>query len=189
MTKNINPDYPYTIEQQGEVQSFTYRKTMLSYQAVIPLAFYFAFPCIFLASALKCHDFMTSFYWWLFFTIGFAFLLVFLINLFKTKKGSFTISKEAISIDGKNYDMAHVKSIGIKDPWDDDSDEVVFTSGLRGVSYSLGNSLKKNTRQTQFAIVLRYATKKIKIAKGLNEQDAEALFDKVTEVTGFTKSV
>lgn len=192
----VNPDYPYTIEKNGDVAHITYRKGKFGNRAALPIALYLAIPCIVLILAIKPSSAITGIFLWALFTVGFSFLIVFLVNVIRPKKGEFTLSKDSIIVKGKSYALEHVRTISIKDPSGEYVTETIIvsnpgslSSGVQGANREIGKLLESQTRQMQFKLVLRYASKDVVFAKGLSENDAEELFAKVTQMTGYTKSV
>lgn len=141
---------------------------------------------------------------YLLFTVGLSILIVFLINRSR-KAGSFSISKNEIEINQVKYDRNDIKRIYIKDPKGNQYRSTsnngqgffVVGTGVTGaalVGASVTSNMASNTarassemingaiHKVNFKIEFLYGNKKIILAKGLTENNAYVLFDKILDL-------
>ncbi|HEY0245406.1 MAG TPA: hypothetical protein VGC01_07595 [Mucilaginibacter sp.] len=173
--------------------------------AALPLCIYTFLPAIGVASIFHPDSAGSAIFAWGFSMAVLSAGIVFVINYFR-KSGEFKISKTTIIANDKTYQLDHVSFFVIKDPsgaYMNNSTIIVqgmhsplsMAGNVANLSNSMGNvareskkALQKYINDAGYKIVIRYGQKEIAIAQSLGELEAESLFDKVTEIAGYTKS-
>lgn len=201
--KEINPVYNYTLQEEGEFTKFVYKKSPISYKMAGPVCVYTFIPAALLVFFFfNVPSMGAGVVTWLLMTVALSFATVFALNQLR-KPGEFKIGKAALIVDNKTYQLSHVSSFLIKDPFGAYSSETTtiivnnHSTNLVGtvgkISSGMGQTSRESRRAIQqalnevgYKIMIRYGSKDIQIASSLSETDAEILFDKVTNVAGYT---
>ncbi|MES2652977.1 MAG: hypothetical protein V4663_14640 [Bacteroidota bacterium] len=191
-------NYNYTIEQSGDSSIITYKKTPISYKAIVPMIVIGFFPaCILTYLMASYDDTVTS----VFTKFGISMFIVcigtvFVINLFR-KKGEIIVNKNSILVDGKTYDRNHIKSVFIRTPKGEEVTTSVIVrhsplslggnvANLQGsmgqLSNESGNAFRRHLKNGAYRINMRFGAKDVTLAKHLSEIHAEVLYDKILEV-------
>ncbi|HEX8530441.1 MAG TPA: hypothetical protein VF646_10475 [Cytophagales bacterium] len=204
----VNPVYNYSIEREGEYDKVTYKKTPVSFHMAKPLCFYTAVPA-FMAMMVTRPSYTpspiaTGGILWLIWMVALSLGIVMLINFFR-KPGEIRISKANLVVGNRTFDFNHISSILIKDPagkYVTVSTLVVMhgsphslagavssvTGGLAQLGGESRLAIRRMMQEVSYKVCIRYGSKDVSIATGLGETDAEVLFDKLTEMTGYRKS-
>ena len=204
--QEINPVYNFTVGQEGEYTKIVYNKTPVSNGILLPIALYTIIPAAFISSAFfeKSHSMAPGFIFWLVLMAVIPGGILYFINSGRTT-GEIKLSKTQLLAHGKSYQLDHIGAFIIKDRQGAEITErtqistgyyppnlsggvQALSNGMSGVSRSLSNSVKKKLNAAGFRIAIRYASKEIIIADHLGEFEAEALFDKLIQTAGYTKS-
>jgi len=189
--ENVNPVYNYTIAQDGDYSAITYRKKIVSSVIMFPLALYMLIPAGIVASIIGSgsNSVGLGFFCFLLVIIGVPYLILYLTNSKRTQ-GEIKIGKNELIANGKHYQLDHISTFIIKERKGADRERFTTTkhSAMQGVSKSLGDALTRQLDAAGFRIAIRYASKEIIIAEHLGEFEAESLFDKITQIAGYTKT-
>jgi uncharacterized membrane protein len=130
--------------------------------------------------------------------------IAFLMSTSRSQEYTFSVTPDLIKAGGKEYAKSDVSEILIRNSSGNTAGQaqveggtVVFGTGVTGMAYAgattLGNSAKKIGDSTGKAIqesmakrgnalCIRHGRKVVPLAKNMQEDDAVALFNKVTEV-------
>lgn len=205
--EQVNPVYGYTIEKDGDYSKITYNKKKIGKTALFSFTVATLLPCLILTSLItsKFQSFGAVIFVWLVLQVSAPVFILWLFNRKRTT-GEIKISKTSLAVDGKQYQLDHIAIFSIKDRKGADATEIhisrtgyyspglaggvhAVSDGLSTLSHSSGNVLRKALNEAGFRITIRYAAKEVVIANHLGEHEVAALFDKVTEIAGYTKSV
>lgn len=201
--QSVSPQYNFTAIQEGEFTKFVYKKTPLSYKALGPMCLNAILPAGFLTYLFRPQTATSVIITFIVSLIASSALIIAIINAFR-RSGEFSISKTKLVANDKSYDLDHISSFVIKDPNGGYIENVVtvhtshnpfsFGSNVGKMQNEFQNigrigraALKQHFRNVGYKIVIRYASKEIAIASGLGKIEAESLFDKISEVAGYTK--
>lgn len=138
---------------------------------------------------------------WILITLALSYGIYLLINLLR-RPGQFGISSTAILYNGQSYDLQHISSIGLKDASNMylETSTVYYTQSsfgsLAGSVSNLSNSMRAAGAQSRMAIqhhvknvsykiYIRFGSKDINIASGMDEASADVLLNKICELTGY----
>jgi hypothetical protein len=204
----VTPVYNYSVEREGAYEKIVYKKTPVRYRLAKPLCFYTAVPALVAMGitmpAASVSPIATGLLLWVIWMVALAFGVVLLINYFR-KPGEIKIGKTDLVAGNQTYDLSHVSSFLMKDPggkYTSFTSVVTVTSNphsLMGAMTGLTNGLqlvggesrmaiKRYLREVDYKICIRYGSKDINIATGLGETDAEVLFDKILEISGYHRA-
>lgn len=137
---------------------------------------------------------------WLILPIGLTILIFKLINRSRKEK-TFVLGVDNLEVDSKQYAIADIQKFYIKDP----KGNMYRTTNNGGTGFLIGGSgmgavavgaasvassgaratseiMNKSINKVNFKIEFLYGNRKIALAKGLSENNAFVLFDKVIEL-------
>lgn len=202
----IAPIYNYTVEQHADHALLSYTKTPISKGLIGPLCFFTAIPAVFPTMMSHPTSAITGILMWLFWMATFGFVIVLFINYQRTKTPvQLQLNKNTIVSGGNTYDFSHISAIFLKNHKGLATAEASLlptpmvnphslAGGIAHVSNGVLNmsresvfAIKKYFNQVQYSVGIRYGSKEISIAKGLGEIEAQVLFEKIKQLTGYDK--
>ena len=205
MKKTLKAEYNFHIDSANNSHYITYSKDKFGAGLGCGLFILMGIFSGFLISIFSIRKASSSFIFWMMLTLGLTFLVLYLIKKSRKDK-TFVIGEDFIAVNDISYDLADIKKIYIKDPkgnlhrsTNNSSSGFVFvgrgamgaaavgaasmaSSGAKATSEIMNNAIHKASYKIEFL----YGNKKVALAKGLSENNAIVLYDKVLELLDMT---
>jgi hypothetical protein len=193
----VNPVYNFAITEEGEYTKVVYKKSPLSFKMAAPLCFFTAIPAALIVFRSAPESLVSGIFAWLIWMVVLAIGLMYLINLLRRQE-EFKINASNIVVGANVYERKNVAEYFIKTPSGQEYTTTTIvtsggslsvpgaisnlSSGMVALSHETGQAIRRHMRNSAYRICMRYGAKNITLAKGLNETDALALFDKVSDI-------
>lgn len=185
---SVKPVYDFDVNQEGNDYIFTY----------VPAKRGFAVGCFIMTWSgafaliplliLPIKEAETALFVWIAITAGITVLAMYLGNLKRKVPNNFVISKDYYKTANNSYDRLHISNLQIKNTIDKKfSHETVIVGGglaggMAGAGNDIGRLYRKSKRKTAFFISFLYGSKEITLAKPLTENQAIAMFNKISQL-------
>jgi len=165
--------YSFTVEQSGDQYYFTYKRAKYGFPVLFGLLFIMGLPLwlvfYWMLKSLGALDVGLMPLWW-----GLFCTFCFYLLLNRRRKGSFTVSKSQLKVNGDSYDTHHIADVYVHEP------ETNYTAAMaiaevihRVISVML---------LSNFSIRFVYGESKVKLAGGLSEASADAMLRKINQI-------
>lgn len=197
----VTPQYGFQVASTGNgAYTFAYKQAPYGLKIILPMMVLAAFPAGFLVLSARL-----NFTAWVLLSLVLAAIAYGLLQATR-RGGSFSVSGTEFAVAGQSYDRDHIHEVFIKVPGQNEqrtrieSSSVIVGSGVAG-AMAVGaataaqagraiiggatDGIISGYRKKNYQIGFLYGERKIKLASGIAESTADAMFRKILEVAKY----